>query len=647
MDLILEVMDEFFEIEEAEQIRQELVNAAGGVAYAIKDPSTLMLTMIGVSFLNETAYYPAGFKYQEMQKTGSIFSPVYKSDIKERVNVETFNSLEDRTRLLLMTAWNIADSKTPQDLLKLANWSRNEMNIRTTPQWLLAIAAEHPATKPFVREYCRKIIQRPDEIKDVVAAYMFLFGTRTVMLNDENGEVLLDNNGSPVVATKGKGLPNSLKRGLADAMSSISEYGFMKYNNQDHPRFADVLNLIDRKKGWPIKNQSLLKWVYDGTLDENAERDIPSIYAAKELSKMSEFSPRAIELAKKCNSTWEMLSSQFGGNEKDKKEVWELCAEIMTGKTSLEQGKRPRTNFMAVLRNIRNFAKAEISDAHWSMVIKLISNKEEVLSSRQLPFRYLSSFNIIRTDPSVAESLNSRANGEIKKSLLKALEKAIEYSAENLAKLPGTTVLATDQSGSMDSIISEKTRMTRKVVGNLLSSMANIICDDAIAIAWGTDYERFDLDPSDGIFKNMQKLSNANVGWSTEGWKVVDYLIKNRISVDRVIFFTDMQLYSFEKPMMNLRQIDPSLNSKWKLYKKRINPKAWIHVVDLAGYGEAAINIDENNKAQIISGFSEKVLNRVVESEGYIESIIGIDEEDEEKAKQISVPTMEYIRENF
>ncbi len=154
-------------------------NKAGGEAFDIRDPSLRLLTMVGGSFWNEPQYYG--------DTPGAARLP----------------GLSDEATLVVSTAVEIARGPNPRDLLALALWARSEMNIRTTPQVLLAVAANEPATKAFVRAYTPRVVQRADELRQVFAAYLSLFA------------------GGVGAGHQGQKLPNSLKKGLADAFAAL------------------------------------------------------------------------------------------------------------------------------------------------------------------------------------------------------------------------------------------------------------------------------------------------------------------------------------------------------------------------------------------------------------------------------------------
>jgi hypothetical protein len=117
---------------------------------------------------------------------------------------------------------------------------------------------------------------------------------------------------------------------------------------------------------------------------------------------------------------------------------------------------------------------------------------------------------------------------------------------------------------------------------------------------------------------------------ATNGWRIFDYLIKNRIKVDRVILLSDMQCWNTGGGWYCDKQMAPY----FRKYRDSVNPKVILHSVDLQGHGDSVVPADEKN-VNLVSGFSEKILSRLTEFEG-----IGTKE-------GRKLPTIEYVRENF
>ena len=250
------------------------VNKAGGEAFTVTHPSQRMLTMLGSSFWNEPTYYG------------------------DTPGAERVAGLSDEATLVIETAREIARSSSPRDLLALALWARTDMNIRTTPQVLLAVAANEPATKGFVRQYCPRVIQRADEIRQVFAAHLALYA-KGVGKNSGNQK-----------------LPNSLKRGLADAFGRFSEAQLMKYDSEVRPTFKDVLRMIDRGKDYALP-QAIYRYFMTGEITDPAA--MPTIALRRSLAKKTELDGEARTLIRESHATWEVVLSQFGR----KKEVWQ------------------------------------------------------------------------------------------------------------------------------------------------------------------------------------------------------------------------------------------------------------------------------------------------------------------------------------
>jgi len=92
----------------------------------------------------------------------------------------------------------------------------------------------------------------------------------------------------------------------------------------------------------------------------------------------------------------------------------------------------PHMGYMALIRNLRNFEKAGISDEAKAKVVSRIQDEDEVSRSRQFPFRFYSAYK---------HSSDFGYAG--------ALEKALDMSVANIPVLPGRTLVLIDDSGSM------------------------------------------------------------------------------------------------------------------------------------------------------------------------------------------------------
>lgn len=189
---------------------------------------------------------------------------------------------------------------------------------------------------------------------------------------------------------------------------------------------------------------------------------------------------------------------------------------------------------------------------------------------------------------------------------LDALEDAVRYSADNIPGFDADTrvLLASDTSGSMMQSVSENSSVMCYHIGLLLSMLMKHRCKSAVTGMFGDIWKVYDM-PSDNVLQNtvdMTKLE-GEVGYGTNGYKVIEWLIKKGIEMDKVMLFTDCQLWD-----SNSRYGDHSLPEYWKQYKEMVAPNARLYIFDLAGYGQSPISM-ERDDVFCIAGWSDKVFD--------------------------------------
>lgn len=536
------------------------VNRAGGVAFEIADPSLKLITMAGGSFFAEPKFYDA----ESCQVTRATMSKlVTRLEITENTlrGVVSSSELNEVARELVATAINVGTSKNPEDLLVIANWLRNEMNIRLTPQVLLVLASRLDGTKSLVRKYAPKIIVRPDEVKMVWLIHRFFFGMKT--------------------------MSNSLARGVTDAVAKFGERGLMKYDSPDFPKWFDILQVMHRRtKNYPLP-EAVAKYFTTGKVIDPAAT--PIIAARKELATCSEFDAKAKELAKKSFVNWEVLVSQFGSSKK----VWEFLID------------ENLIRYMAMLRNLRNILEARVSDEHIAKVSAFISNRDEVLRSKQLPFRFLAARKfLVQAENADMASMNELGT---------AVELASNYACENI-NLPGVTVIFADNSQSMRrNKVSDKSEMTCLDAANVLCGIVAKGAAKPYVLAFGTTPCEVHFTKLDTVLGIGDKVSKADTkGCATNGHKCVEWLIHSGLKPDRVIFLSDMQMWndgSDDEQHLCVADTWPKY-----LASGSGTSKTWLHCVHMNGYGDSVV--DKGTHVNQVGGFSEKVFNLIQIAEG-------------------------------
>ena len=372
---------------------------------------------------------------------------------------------------------------------------------------------------------------------------------KIIMRADEIMEVL-----AYQLQTYKKPIPIALKRGLRDTFGKFDSYQLSKYDRDGEVKLVDALNLI---------------------------RPIPRTEEQKILYK------KIVENKLESPETWEVILGNWKSKDfENKTKAWEYIIEkiwCVNGQVK---------NYFALIRNLRNILEADVSSKHFNLVCEAIKNEQAVKNSKMYPFRFYSAYREIE--------VNNKSKAH---KILEAVETALSLSIGNLPKLNGMTMYSSDNSGSMDSALSDKSRMTFKEIANLMQAIGIVMSDDYICSVFGESFATVNITKKQSVFDRMNKLRDTNVGYSTNGYFVLDYLNKSKTKVDRIIIFTDEQMYDDSG-------YDNSFIENFKKYKK-VNPNVFLYVVNLNGYGNSIVPKDESNVA-LISGWSEKILDYIV-----------------------------------
>lgn len=345
-----------------------------------------------------------------------------------------------------------------------------------------------------------------------------------------------------------KAITKQLKLGLADKFHAFDEYQFAKYKgNGKSITLRDAMFLVHPK---PTSDEEagLFKRIADNTM---ATPD-----------------------------TWETKLSASKGDAEKKKEAW------------VEMIETKKMGYMATLRNLRNIIEAGLSNEHLKMVADYISNENAVLNSKQLPMRFLSAYRALR-------NANIVANDHI---LVKAIEKAMLVSAKNIKWFGDTenVLIACDVSGSMAwGYVSDKSDLTYMDVALALGLTLNARLDFSTFGIFGAKWKVVTDLNSGAIIQDVDRISRNGGNWvghATHGYKALKWASQANKKFDKIIMLTDTQLYG------------GNMLSEWKNYKKSVNPDAEIVFIDLSGYGNMPLKINNEN-VYCVTGWSDKVFD--------------------------------------
>lgn len=418
---------------------------------------------------------------------------------------------------------------------KLAIYAREQMYLRSIPLVLAVELAKNQSGNAVVGQLTNRVIQRADEITELLAYY--------AIANERNDVKKLNK------------LSKQLQKGLAAAFNKFDEYQFAKYNRDAAVKLKDALFLV-HPKATDEAQQALF--------DKIAKDELQVPY------------------------TWETELSALGQQKYDSAELKKAAVKAKWEEL-IDSGK---VGYMAMLRNLRNILEAEVSKEALKKVCAYIANEKAVANSKQLPFRFLPAY----------RELKGMNNGRVG-LVLDALEQAVLYSAKNIAGFDDDTkvVIAADVSGSMQKPISAKSKVLLYDIGLMLAMLLKSRCENAITGMFGDTWKMITV-PNKNILANVQEFyrREGEVGYSTNGYLVIEDLLRKNKVVDKVMLFTDCQLW-------NSNNNGESIANMWKQYKK-IAPAAKLYLFDLAGYGNTPLNVQRDD-VYLIAGWSDKIFN--------------------------------------
>ena len=126
-------------------------------------------------------------------------------------------------------------------------------------------------------------------------------------------------------------------------------------------------------------------------------------------------------------------------------------------------------------------------------------------------------------------------------------------------------------------------------------------CKQVVAGIFGNEWSVVNM-PNDNILmatRQLERLGNS-VGYSTNGYKVIDWLIAQGKIMDKVMMFTDLQMWDSTGRSQDIEK-------SWKNYKQ-MAPQAKLYLFDLVGYGQTPLRLAEPD-VYLIAGWSDRVFD--------------------------------------
>lgn len=432
--------------------------------------------------------------------------PGYERDVKsalfllavsnfsgEETFYEAATDRDARFRTLIAQA-TFEDPKWTASLLR---WLRTDGNMRSAS---LVGAAEYVraaiANKiEGSRQVVSSVLQRADEPGEILAYWM---------------------------STYGRAIPKPLKRGVADAAERLfNEHSLLKYDSDTKGfRFGDVLDLVHptAKGGWQGDLYAYAldrRHNHDNGVPESlgklrARAELMALPVAERRSVLT--SPNAAEVLANAGMTWEALAGWLQGPMD--KEAWEAII--------------PSMGVMALIRNLRNFDEAHVSDEVAAWVCAKISDPDVVAKSRQLPYRWFSAYREVKND-----------------RWRVALGKALDLAVHNIPVLPGRTLILVDTSGSMGSTtFSARSNVTPVTAAGLFGSALAYRCGPKNVDLFGFADGVFKVELAEGgsVLRAAEDFSKL-IGRAGHGTQTAAAVRNTYARHDRVVILTDEQAF--------------------------------------------------------------------------------------------------------
>lgn len=322
---------------------------------------------------------------------------------------------------------------------------------------------------------------------------------------DEPGELLAYWTGR-----YGRGIPKPVKRGIGDAVRRLyDERSLAKYDSGAF-RFADVLELTHPKPASAAQGD-LFKHAIDRRHGRGEEipASLKVLRARAELlalpvdERRRMFDrPDAVERLKAAGMTWESVAGWLQGPLDAR--VWEALI--------------PSMGYLALLRNLRNFDRAGVSDRVAERVAeRLVSGTE---GSRVLPMRYLSAYRAVSSD-----------------RWAQPLSKALDASLANVPSLDGRTLILVDRSGSMFYSHSARSQLTYADTAAVFGAALALRAQKADLVEFGSVHRKVKVRRGDSVLKVVERFGSLG------GTETAEAVRAHYRGHDRVVIVTDEQIW--------------------------------------------------------------------------------------------------------
>ena len=578
-----------------------------------------------------------------------------------------FHSSRDLTRRSLTKLGETIAKFDPEFVLKVALYTRRDLNIRTTANFLLALASNIPSCRPYLKKYYSSSIRLPSDWIEVAEIFQ-AFPNKSI------------NFGS---------LPTALRKVMAVRFADFDEYQLAKYN-KDKAKKKKKKDTKEKSKSSVSKGEKSPKatpkpsttTISDDSTDEDDDSVVHSEEESEEEIERLSFTlkqlVRKIHISDPVYYVMCLLGKRYpedpesfrrsrlpGMWNQDRAgkrmklatpETWETQVSTKGNKAKtwedlIDHNKLP---FMAMLRNIRNLILAQVSQKHHQWVMRKLNDEKAVVNSRQFPFQFFSAYDVLSELEKIAKGEQPQAKPgrkgakavkkpkpkelpKIEISLLNRYRTALDNALKiatcyNVKPISGSTLILCNVGANMDRPCTSARGLgkpkTVMEVGILLGLMCKYSCEKCTMMVYGGGANFTEVELKEGtILDNMANVKTTATEQGVLGHvgdipiQFLTNMLVERTQVDNLVVLTDEMKLDDQQG----REVIDFLSK----YRHLVNPNLLFVSVDLSSKTRGVSStIKPTHPNDIyLAGYSDQILRFIAErgDSGQITYIENID----------------------
>lgn len=435
-------------------------------------------------------------------------------------------------------------------LAKSMVYARTSGKLRSISHIVGEILLSNVKGKEYLRKALYKSLIRPDDATELVS----LWNTNH----------------------KGKMIPNALKKVIKDSLENKwDSYQLKKYfGKKKSVKVSDLIKLSHPKPKTDVQ-KTMFKQALEGKL--------PNINTAQTVNARTTGMKRVLSYEK-------MLDEKKLGYMALLKNLKNILIALY--EEELSDDMKNRVIKISLYEKELN---DEIKDRMINKMIVLLENEKACLNSNVLPFRFKQSHNMVK----------SLLIDDFKlQKILKAIETGFVISARNISIAnPGEKIaLLLDDSYSMTDEHGGEAPFDIGIT--LMAGMLTGLKDNEVTgYLWANRAKKVSVSGSPFEFMNRTQPG----GGGTDVWAPIKLLIESNTYVDKIIIFTDMQMYSVSQ--YGYGEQEREFKDMVKEYRK-INSNVKVLFWNLANYG-GGVPMKLSHDIMEVSGYSDTMLEVV------------------------------------